>query len=204
MSIAIDRSQPNMPSPSPFRWTVDAMYRAIDAGVFDHPERIELINGELIEKMGQNPPHASFSSKLTRRLRAKLEPPFNVREDKPLHISEFSEPEPDIMVVTGDEDQYDRRHPRPDEVVLLIEVADSSVAYDTGEKAVLYAQAGIPNYWIILLVSGEVIVNKTPRHGEYLDIARLSSGNIEIAFGQYAVTLTVEYILGKATDVVIQ
>jgi Uma2 family endonuclease len=180
-------SQP--PDAAPYHWTVEKFYRAIDAGVFDHPERLELIKGELIEKMGQNPAHASLISRLTRRLRSRLEPKFTVREEKPIHLGDDAEPLPDIMVVSGTEADYEQRHPTAADVVLLVEVAASSAAHDTRDKAILYAQSGVAEYWVLSVIGRELIIYRKPTPDGYAfmdrsagdDLASLSSAP-EIAF----------------------
>ena len=197
MSTATLVTNPSANTPARYRWTVDALYRAIDAGVFDRPERIELIEGELIEKMGQNPAHASLISRLTRRLRAVMEPQFTVREEKPLHIADDGEPVPDIMVVTGSEEAYEDRHPTPAEIALLVEVADTSASYDAGGKALIYAQAGIAEYWVVLLSTQEILVHRQPAAGGYGSITRFGAGDEIAALAESSIRFTVGQLLSR-------
>lgn len=146
------RRETSLPHGSGDRWTVDAFYQALDAGAFEHPERLELIHGRIIEKMPQSALHANVVEYLTDCLRAALSPRFRVRDEKPIHIAFDDEPVPDITVVEGRIQDIHQPHPQPDEVALLVEVAISSEESDLGEKALLYAQAGIGDYWVVLPV----------------------------------------------------
>jgi Uma2 family endonuclease len=136
----------------PYLWTVERFYRALSAGLFEHPERLELIKGEIIERMSpQDTPH-STSTLLTRDLLADLFRALgHVRSQMPLDLFRDTEPEPDVFVVKGAIRDYETRKPRPSDLLLVVEVSDSTLAYDRGVKASLYAEAGITEYWIVNL-----------------------------------------------------
>lgn len=180
-----------------FHWTVDTFYRAINAGVFDEPERLELINGEIRQRMSMNPAHAALTERIARRFRALFEPRFWVREEKPLRISFDGEPEPDILVVTGSADDYEERHPTPEVVRLLVEVADSSADYDTGEKAALYAQAGIPDYWVTLVNQRVLVIHRDPTPDGYASTIRLREGDVVTPLFAPDVTIAVADLLPR-------
>lgn len=147
----------------PFRWTVPAFYKAIEAGLFAHPERLELIRGEIIERVSpQLPPHSSGTMRAVREARRAFGVGFVVRSQMPLDVDKESEPEPDVLVVIGDESDYDRRQPRVEEVRLLIEVSDATLRRDTGSKAALYAEAGVTDYWVLNLQGRCVEVCRDP------------------------------------------
>ena len=160
--------------PVPYHWTVDALYRALDAGVFEHPERLELIQGRIIENMGQNPPHRSFRVRLARRLQSVLQPPFFVVDECPVHIAEDSEPTPDIVVLYGEEADYDDRHPTPPDVAVAVEISASTIAYDLGGKALLYARAGIAEYWVVLVNGLAIVRHREPTPEGYQSVTRLA------------------------------
>jgi Uma2 family endonuclease len=115
------------PSPLPLEttaprhhWTVKAFYRATSAGVFDDPKRWEVIRGELWRRDTVNPPHAYTTERLTRAFRRHFEPPYWVREEKPLRFSEDTEPQPDVVVAREDENEYAHRHPTPADAHLVV------------------------------------------------------------------------------------
>jgi Uma2 family endonuclease len=136
-------------TPPRHHWTVEAFYRAVSAGVFDDPKRWEVIRGELWRRDTVNPPHAYTTERLARAFRCHFEPPHWVREEKPLRLSEDTEPQPDVVVVREDESEYAHHHPTPADTRLVVEVADATRYIDLGEKATLYAEAGIPEYWVV-------------------------------------------------------
>lgn len=165
MTVTLQR--PQKPWNGKYHWTVDTFYRAIAAGVFDEPNRLELIRGELWEKEIVNPPHAAVTGRIARLCRRLFEPEFTVCEEKPIHIDSDGEPIPDITVVTGTPETYETRHPAPEEVRLIVEVADSSVTRDTQDKALLYAQAGIHDYWVSLVNERQLLVHRNPTSNGY-------------------------------------
>lgn len=197
MNAATTQPAPLAREAAPYRWTVDSFYRAIDAGVFDHPERIELIDGSLVERGAQTPPHASLVCRLASQAREAFEPQFLVREQKPLHIADDTEPVPDILVVAEAEGAYWERHPAPADTALLIEVADTSASYNAGGKALLYAQAGIAEYWVVLLPTQEILVHREPAAGGYGSIARVGAGDEIAPLSAPAIKFTVGQLLNR-------
>lgn len=149
------------------RFTLAEYHHLIQTGFFREDDRVELLNGWIVAKMGINPPHASALTRTTRRLRRLLGDDWVVREQSSLTIpTSDSEPEPDVVVAPGPEDAYDARHPQPKDTVLLVEVAESSLAEDRGEKLRTYAVAKIAVYWIVNLVDRRVEVYTQPRGGK--------------------------------------
>ncbi len=151
-------------------WTAEEFYRAAAQGQFTDPDRLELVHGRLIRLM-QGERHANLTARLSRRLRRALDPPFFAREEKPIHIAFDGEPIPDLMMTY--EEGYAGRHPEPQDVALLVEVADTSVEYDLGEKALLYAQAGIEDYWVVLVAENAVVVHRDPDPNGYRSVVKL-------------------------------
>ena len=166
ISLGRDRSV----APREYHWTVENFYQAADAGVFQEPKRLELIHGRIIEKRPPSPQHVTSRLWVARQLRTALEPKFYVVEEAPLHIAFDGEPIPDVSVVSGKTLDYVKRHPVPDEVLLLIEVAVSSADYDLGEKALLYAQAGMRDYWVVLPEEQQIVVHRSPSIDGYLSV----------------------------------
>ena len=142
------------------RWTRLEYERLGEAGIFHPAERLELLGGELIVAEPQGARHAAVIALVADALRRRLDSPWHIRVQAPLALDEESEPEPDVAVVPGGPRDYLAAHPsRP---ALLIEVAESSLALDRGEKASLYARAGVVDYWLVNLVDEVLEVHRQP------------------------------------------
>jgi Uma2 family endonuclease len=151
-------------TPDLYRMSVDQYEQMADLGVLDDP-RVELIDGLLVRKMTKKPPHV-WASDAVRSALAPLVPlGWYVREEKPVRIPEFDEPEPDLAIVRGTRDDYRTGHPGPENVGLIVEIAESSLARDRGEKLAAYGRGGVPEYWIINLVDRVVERYSQPRTG---------------------------------------
>jgi Uma2 family endonuclease len=172
LSVTVPSLPLNAPIPAfgdLYRMNVDEYERLAEAEVLVD-RRVELIGGYLVRKMTTKPPHIWTVDAVRERLERLVPDGWYVREEKPVRIPEFDEPEPDLAIVLGTRDRYADRHPGPDEVGLLIEVADSSLARDPGPKLAAYAHCGIPIYWIVNLVDRQVEVFTNPRSdGLYSD-----------------------------------
>jgi Uma2 family endonuclease len=131
-----------------------------DAGVFAPGERVELIEGEIIAMTPQKSPHAASVRLVQEALRGLFGPGFDVRPQLPLSLGPDSEPEPDAAVVRGNPRDYIQEHPTT--AVLGVEVADTTLDFDRGRKAGLYARAGIPEYWIVNLSDRVLEVYREP------------------------------------------
>lgn len=131
----------------------------IEAGLLHEDEHVQLIEGEILQMTPQYPPHAVTIQRLTRMLTRALAPHAGLRVQLPLALSDDSEPEPDIAVVTGDERDWVATHPTT--ALLVVQVADSSLAFDR-RKARIYAAAGVPEYWIVNLIDRVVEVYRGP------------------------------------------
>lgn len=130
-------------------WTRQEYYRAAEQGIFRPDERLELIRGEIIRKMSpQGRPHARTINRIVKALEAIFVSGCHVASQQPLYVSEESEPEPDVAVIKGESEDYEE-HPTPADVLLIVEVSDSTVRFDRHEKAALYAEVGIMEYWIV-------------------------------------------------------
>ena len=141
------------------RWKRAEYDRLVDLGVFNG-EPLELIGGQLIVAEPQGSYHATAVDKVDDALRAALPPGWIVRNQKPVALDDESEPEPDVAVVPGSRDDYQDGHPaRP---ALVIEVADSSLAFDRLQKGSLYARGGVQDYWIVNVVERLVEIYRKP------------------------------------------
>jgi Uma2 family endonuclease len=143
------------------RWTRAEYERAGQLGLFRPDERLELIDGEIVEKMTpQNTPHSVGIRLCELALREPFRVGHDVRCQLPLGLGDDSEPEPDIAVVVGAPRDYLDAHPAT--AVLVIEVADTSLSIDRSVKSHLYARAGIPEYWILNLTDRTLEVHRQP------------------------------------------
>ena len=147
--------------PTPHRFTREEYYRMGEAGLFAE-ERVELLDGEIITMPPQNPPHAGTTSGLATVVIRLLGANFTVRIQMPIVLNDWSEPEPDIAICRLDPDHYRNEHPKASDILLLIEVAGSSLAYDRRRKVAAYAESGIPEYWIVNLVDRRIEVFSDP------------------------------------------
>lgn len=141
--------------------------------------RYELIDGELIQKMGQNPPH-SVTLLLFANWLVSLFGKLYVREQEPIRISgedgDYNDPEPDIAVTRETAIEYSIAHPTPQDLVLIVEVADTTLRFDLGTKALLYARCGVPEYWVADVVARRVHIYSGPSQQGYTEI-KVSSAN---------------------------
>ncbi len=151
----------------PHRFSVDEYHRMADAGILRERRGVELLRGEIIEMSPNNPPHAATVALLDDRCHLALTGRAVVRCQLPIALDDWSEPEPDIALLRWRDDFYSVRHPMPEDVLLLMEVADSSLAYDRDIKAVDYAGAGIPEYWLWDLVHRLLLVHRDPTPNGY-------------------------------------
>jgi Uma2 family endonuclease len=178
-------------------FTVDDYYRMAEAGIFHEDDRVELIRGEIVEMTPIGSVHASVVDVLNSLLgRALTREQAIVRVQNPARLDQRSEPQPDIMLLRPRSDFYRSGHPGPSEVLLLIEVSDTSLAYDRSVKLSLYAQAGIAEVWIIDIEAETVEVNRDPESGSYAIhsvVARRASVSPQ-AFPE--IRLSVDEILG--------
>lgn len=147
------------------RFTLDEYHSLIEIGFFNESERVELVEGILVDMSPNNPPHIRTVNRLRRTfsfLDARVD--IEVRAQGPVTIPELmTEPEPDLVISTETGFELDERHPYPSEILLLMEVSDSSLNYDRTLKRAIYAQAGIVEYWIWNLVDGLLEVYRDPR-----------------------------------------
>jgi hypothetical protein len=154
--------------PFPVRqFTVDEFHLLIQAGIFGHDERFELLDGWITPKMVRNPPHDYHLTQTMRALLARLPPPgWDIRVQCAVTLA-TSEPEPDLAVAIGPTNRYRQRHPGPADLALVVEVADSSLDQDHTVKGPIYAEANIGEYWIVNLVDHIVEVYTNPAGTAY-------------------------------------
>lgn len=155
-----------VPVPVRLRFSVDEYYKMYELGLIKDFEHAEIIDGELVRKMGIGDRHAAVVDFLNRFFVRNFSDDILVRIQNPLRLDDFDEPEPDIVL--ADLTKFDgKRHPRPAETLLVVEVADASLKYDRGDKLSLYAAAMIPEVWIVNLPNDLIEVYQDPDVGIY-------------------------------------
>lgn len=153
------------------RWTRKEYYRAADCGIFKPGERLELLDGEILQKMSpQRPPHATSLAMTADALDRAFGRGYYVRQQLPLVLNDESEPEPDLLVVPGAPRDYGARHPTAADALLVAEVSDSTLRLDRSKKLRAYARSGIAEYWIENLPQRQLEVYRDPSGPRYQSV----------------------------------
>ena len=174
------------------RWTVQDYHRMGELGLFDTDEHTELLAGQITLTAPKGTPHVTALHLLVHTLRVRLEERALVRTQDPIQLDDFSEPEPDLAVVQGTILDYAEQHPRPDQVYLVVEVADSTLRQDCEVKAKLYAQAGIADYWVLDLKHRQIHLFRAPTATGYTQHLILTEPNqiSPLAFSDVSLSLS--------------
>lgn len=152
------------------RFTVDDYHRMAEAGILEPDERVELIEGEIVAMAAIGSRHAGCVNTLNRLLARAVDERALVAVQNPVRLSELSEPEPDIALLRPRPDHYAEAHPGPRDVLLIIEVAETTLDFDREVKAALYAGAGVPEVWLVDLPGDRVEVHREPGPTGYRDV----------------------------------
>jgi len=153
--------------PRRHRISVADYYRMAEVGILDPEARVELIDGDIIDMAPPGSPHAGTVGYLTEVLMRAVAGRANVLVQNPVRLSDFSEPQPDVALLRRRDDFYRERHPQPDDVLLLIEVAATSLRFDRDTKLPLYARHAIPEFWLVDLGSRRLSRYRAPQRGLY-------------------------------------
>lgn len=146
----------------PWRFTADDFHRLAEVGILGEDDRVELIHGEIVEMTPAGSRHAAGVKRIVDFFRRRLPDDVILSVQDPLSLGEELEPQPDVALVRWRADFYAEAHPGAADVLLLIEVSDSSVAYDRVEKADIYAGHIVPEYWLVDLTKQAVLVHTAP------------------------------------------
>lgn len=149
--------------------TVEEYYKMAEVGILKPEDRVELLNGELFEMSPTGSRHAGIVNRLARMLNILLQDQVSVGIQTPVRIDHINEPEPDISILNYRLDDYSSSHPGPNDVLLVIEVASSSIRYDREVKMPIYARSGIPEFWIIDIENQLIEVFRKPKGRMYTD-----------------------------------
>lgn len=181
---------------TPWRLTVDDYHRMAQAGILGEDDRVELIEGRLVEMTPIGSRHAACINALTQILVRAVGDERIVSPQNPIQLDNYSEPQPDITLLQPRDDRYRPALPTPKDVILIVEVSDSSLAYDRGVKLPLYAAAGIPEAWIVELQSGSIVRHTEPVDGSYRAVAAVGHGKSLASTIVSDLTLDVDKPLG--------
>ncbi len=152
------------------KFTVAQYYRMSEAGILTPRDRVELIEGEIVEMSPIGTRHAVCVNRLARILFASLSDEITISVQNPVRLNNFSEPEPDFALLKGQPEDYSGRHPGPEDIFTLIEVSDSTLEYDRARKATLYAREGIRELWIVDLGASALEVYRSPSPEGYRQV----------------------------------
>jgi Uma2 family endonuclease len=178
------------------RFTVTQYHQMNEAGILTEDDRVELMNGEIIEMSPIGRRHAACVDRLNYLLGNLLTTKVIIRVQNPLILDNLSEPQPDISLLKPRADFYESGHPQPSDVLLLIEVADSSFEYDRDIKIPLYAASGILEVWLVDIIEQKIIVYRQPTENGYIEITTFKRAEILDILAFPEVKITVDSILG--------
>lgn len=157
-------------------FTVDEFHQMAEGGVFGEDDRLELLDGEIVQMTPIGSRHAGCVMRLNAWFNQIAQSGALVSVQGPLVLSEGTEFYPDIVLLRRREDFYSRSHPRPGDVLLVVEVADTTVDYDRRVKVLRYARSGVPEVWVVDLNARLIDVYARPLAGEYRDQRRVGPG----------------------------
>jgi Uma2 family endonuclease len=145
-------------------------YGMMESGIIREGERVELISGQIFTMAAKGTRHTVSTTRLLKELWRLIEERAIVRCQDPISLPNNSEPEPDLVIARLRSDDYVNSHPAPEDIILVIEVADSTIKFDRETKAPLYAAAGIGEYWIIDLIDDRLEIYRQPEGNLYTSI----------------------------------
>lgn len=156
---------------------VGAYYKMAEAGILTEQDHVELIGGVIFDMLPIGSTHGGTTNRLNRLFaRVASDGLTIVSVQGPLRLDAYNEPEPDVMLLKPRDDDYRQRHPSAADVLLLVELSDSSLAYDRGTKLPLYAKFGVPEVWIVDLPGAAIEVHREPVGDAYARKKGLTSG----------------------------
>lgn len=179
------------------KFTIDDYYHMRKAGILTETDRVELIDGEVREMRPIDPIHAAYVDRLNRRLNRQLGEEVIVRVQNPIRLHDYTEPIPDLALVRWRDDFYEQQHPIPSEVLIVIEVANTSLVGNRKEKLPRYAAAGIPEVWLVNIARKTIEQYATPTAGQYIFQQVLGQGQVLTAQAIANLELPIDRIFGS-------
>lgn len=157
-------------------FTVDEYYRMAESGILHEDDRVELVEGEILEMAAIGTRHFACVNRVNKILVQRVGDAAIVHVQNPIRLSDLTEPQPDVALLRPREDFYAGKHPTPEDVLFLVEVSDTTLRYDREVKLPLYALSVIPEVWIVDLSGEEVLTYSQPSGNSYREIRRLGRG----------------------------
>lgn len=179
------------------KFTVQQYHKMIESGILTEDDRVQLIRGEIIEMSPIGTKHAACVKCLNKLLSSKLGDRVLIAIQDPVELDEHSEPQPDVALLKPRDDFYATAHPQPQDIFLLIEVADSTILYDREEKIPLYAQANITVVWLVDINAQIVEVYQQPTATGYQYLQKFTGGETLSIPGFPDIKITVNEIFGR-------
>lgn len=190
MSVAIKR----------WRCSVDDYYRMLDSGILTEDSRVELIDGEIVEMAPIGSGNAAAVNCLNRLFVRAVGDKAFVSVQNPLRLDLWSEPQPDLILLRPREDDYRTGHPGPEDVLVVVEVAHSTLDYDRGTKLPLYCGAGAPEVWIVNLVAEVIEVYRDPVGSRYAASLTAARGEVIAPALLPELRIAVDDVIGPLSD----
>jgi Uma2 family endonuclease len=178
------------------RFNITEYYRMAETGILSEDDRVELIEGEIIKMAPIGSRHAGCVSRLNTLFNRLVSETTLVSVQNPVRLSDFSEPQPDISLLKVRDDFYSNSHPTPADVLLIIEVSDTSLDYDRNIKIPLYAASLIPEVWLVNLIKDIVEIYREPRDGMYREVRYVRRGESVSPKCSPNLTISVDALLG--------
>jgi Uma2 family endonuclease len=178
------------------RFNVSEYYRMAETGILAPDARVELIEGEIVDMAPIGVSHSSIQTRLAAVVAERLGRRAVIRHGLPVHLSDLSEPQPDLAILRFDADFYAAGHPGPQDVLWLIEIADSSLAFDRGAKLAMYARHGIGEVWIVNLRDLRLELHASPGGERYADTRSVGAGESFRGFALPGETWSTAELLG--------
>lgn len=176
------------------RWSVEEYHQMAQAGLLDETDRVELIEGELVDMAPIGSKHAFLVDRLAELLSSGPQAGYMVRVQNPVVLGDRNEPQPDIALVRRA--NYIDRHPSSGDVLLIVEVADTTLEYDRDVKLALYARHGIPEVWLLNVKAGELTVYREPAEGQYRLIRKPTAAEAVSPMSVPGVAISLAEVLG--------
>ena len=194
--MAVESTQQIQQAPvQRWRFTVDDYYRMGEVGILPHDARVELINGDVIQMPPIGSHHNGSVIGLDELFRERLGRRVTISTQGPLVLPRHGTPQPDVLILRRRDDHYRSANPTAADVLLVIEVSDSTLAHDRDTKGPIYAQAGIEEYWIVDLVNSQLLVYRQPVDGAYRSVRVLGKEDTVQPLAFPDVTIAVSEIL---------
>ncbi len=178
------------------RFTADEYHRMAQVGILGEDDRLELLEGEIVEMAPIGSRHQATVDRINRLFSGRAADAAVVRVQGPVRLAGDSEPQPDILLLRSRADFYATAHPGPEDVLLLVEVSDSSIEYDREVKLPLYARHGIPEVWIVDLDKEVIEVYTDPTAKGYRGVSQLARGQTLSPQHISLLELAVDEVLG--------